>query len=346
MPALPELAGQVLPRQGLRRPAATATSTATRTRSATARRWPRSWSAGQDLFGHQRSRARTRRCCRSRSRSTGTTDASGQRPTARGDPVGRRSRRQDHQHVARRWRATSGRTASPARPTSRRRSTTRCARARSLLAAAGNRGPSGNAVEEPGVCLGVVSVGAVDSHGAVADVLVAAPLPDAHRARRRHRLARSEAGAAYSGDGTSQATAIASAAAGARLVEVPAADRRRGSSAGVLATLDAPHRRAIPAYGYGTINPYRAVTASVPADAPNPVYDAAGAVPVSRSAATPTAAASSAAAPAARADARSAARDSFRHGAAAGARRRGWLGTGSPWSRRGRRARRCWSSCR
>jgi subtilisin family serine protease len=82
-----------------------------------------------------------------------------------------------------------------------------------IFAAGGNRGQIDNAVEEPGVCLGVVSVGAVDRSGRVA----------AFSSRHRYltmtapgvnipSLGR-EAGAAFAGDGTSQATALTAAAA-------------------------------------------------------------------------------------------------------------------------------------
>jgi subtilisin family serine protease len=81
-----------------------------------------------------------------------------------------------------------------------------------LFAASGNRGANDDAVEEPGVCLGVVSVGAVDKNGTVASF------------SSRHRYLTMSApgvniasigpgGAPFSGDGTSQATAIASAVA-------------------------------------------------------------------------------------------------------------------------------------
>jgi hypothetical protein len=43
----------------------------------------------------------------------------------------------------------------------------------------------------------------------------------------------------------------------------------------ILATLDSRRATPSPSYGYGLLDAYRAVTASVPADAPNPVYDLA-----------------------------------------------------------------------
>ncbi|MDT4893752.1 MAG: hypothetical protein QOE97_2787, partial [Pseudonocardiales bacterium] len=143
-----------------------------------------------------------------------------------------------------------------------------------VVAASGNNGPSTNTVEEPGVCLGVVSVGAVDSSGTVADfssrhpyLTLTAPgvnIPSLSRV----------AGSAYSGDGTSQATAIASAVLALVWSKFPK-DTNRQVLARVLATLDRHRTSRDPAYGYGTINALRAVTGSVPATAPNPVFDAA-----------------------------------------------------------------------
>ena len=143
-----------------------------------------------------------------------------------------------------------------------------------VLAASGNDGPSKNTVEEPGVCLGVISVGAVDSTGAVADfssrhpyLTITAPGVDVASLSRT-------VGTAYSGKGTSQATAIASAALALVWSKYPKLTGRQ-VVARVLATLD--HHRTVrdPNYGYGMINAYRAVTASVPASAPNPVFAAA-----------------------------------------------------------------------
>jgi subtilisin family serine protease len=139
-----------------------------------------------------------------------------------------------------------------------------------LIAASGNLGTRGSAVEEPGVCLGVVAVGAVDRTRTVADfssrhpyVTLSAPgvaVPSI-----------GPGGTAFSGDGTSQATALASAVAALVWSKYP----RLSSSQLVgrlLATLDRRRATRDPAYGYGTINAYRAVTAAVPVNAPDPVY--------------------------------------------------------------------------
>ncbi len=59
-----------------------------------------------------------------------------------------------------------------------------------LVAAAGNNGPSGTDIEEPSVCIGVVTVGAIDSTGTVASFSSRTPEDDGDRARREHPLAR------------------------------------------------------------------------------------------------------------------------------------------------------------
>lgn len=140
-----------------------------------------------------------------------------------------------------------------------------------LLASAGNTGLSGNAVEEPGVCVGVISVGAVDQNNHAADfsarhpyLTISAPgvnVPSLGRVR----------GSAYAGDGTSQATAIASAAIALVWSKFPNATGRQIITR-VLATLDHRSSTRDPAYGYGIINPERAIEATVPASAANPVY--------------------------------------------------------------------------
>lgn len=143
-----------------------------------------------------------------------------------------------------------------------------------LLASGGNRGTSGSPVEEPGVCLGVVSVGAVDQSNAAAPfssrhryLTLTAPgvnIPSLSRVR----------GSAYAGDGTSQSTAIASAVVALVWSKYPKLTGRQ-VVARILATLDRHRATRDPAYGYGVLNAYRAITEPVPAGAPNPVYAAA-----------------------------------------------------------------------
>jgi subtilisin family serine protease len=142
-----------------------------------------------------------------------------------------------------------------------------------LLAAGGNSGLDNSPVEDPGVCIGVVSVGAVDSSGKIAGF------------SSRHRYAGLVApgvniptlgrfaGTAYHGEGTSQATAIASAAVALVWSKFPDLTNRQ-ILARVFATLDNPHPARDPAYGFGQINPYRAINDAVPDNATEPVISA------------------------------------------------------------------------
>jgi subtilisin family serine protease len=141
-----------------------------------------------------------------------------------------------------------------------------------LVAAVGNAGPKRNTVEEPAVCLGVISVGAVDESGSVADfssrqpyLTVTAPgvnVPSLGRI----------AGEGFSGDGSSQASAIVSAVLALTWSKHRTLPARQVVTR-LLNTLDDARRPADSAYGYGLVDGYRAVTANVPTDAPNPVYD-------------------------------------------------------------------------
>ncbi|WP_375477577.1 S8 family serine peptidase [uncultured Jatrophihabitans sp.] len=140
-----------------------------------------------------------------------------------------------------------------------------------VLAAVGNTGPTRNTVEEPGVCLGVVSVGAVDATGTVARfsgrqpyLTLVAPGVDVPSIGRI-------AGQAFSGSGTSQATALTAAAAALVWSKHPGLTNRQ-VVARLLATLDGRRTSPDPAYGYGELDAGSAVTAAVAADAPNPVF--------------------------------------------------------------------------
>jgi subtilisin family serine protease len=142
-----------------------------------------------------------------------------------------------------------------------------------VIASVGNTGPTKNTIEDPGVCLGVISVGAVDGTGQVASfsgrepyLTLVAPgvnVPSLGRI----------AGQAFAGEGTSQAAAITAAVAALVWSAHPHLDAA-GVAARLVNTLDNPQDPPSPDYGYGVLNAHRAVTADVPADAPNPVYDA------------------------------------------------------------------------
>ncbi len=123
----------------------------------------------------------------------------------------------------------------------------------------------------------MVSVGAVDASGQVAAfssrhaylTLTAPGVAIASLGRQPQT--------AFSGAGTSQATAITSAVLALVWSAYPQLTGRQ-VVARVLATLRPPPGGAAggrdPAYGYGVLDGGRAVTADVPADAANPVDDA------------------------------------------------------------------------
>jgi subtilisin family serine protease len=142
-----------------------------------------------------------------------------------------------------------------------------------VVAAGGNSGRLGSPVEDPGVCLGVVSVGAVDATGDVPPfssrhpylTLVAPGVSVASLGR--------VAGSAYLGEGTSQATAITSAVLALVWSKHPGLVGREVVTR-TLATLDRRSATHDPAYGWGLLDADHAVLAATPANAPNPVYDA------------------------------------------------------------------------
>ena len=143
-----------------------------------------------------------------------------------------------------------------------------------VVAAVGNTGPTTNTVEDPGACLGVVSVGAVDRSGALAGfsshqpyLTLVAPGVNVPSLGRR-------SGDAFSGDGTSQATALVSASLALAKSAFP---KLSGPDlvTRLLATLDGRTARASSSYGYGELDAQALVRAHVAASAANPVYAAA-----------------------------------------------------------------------
>jgi subtilisin family serine protease len=142
-----------------------------------------------------------------------------------------------------------------------------------VVAASGNSGQDGNPVEEPSVCLGVVSVGAVDRTLRVADfssrhpyLTVTAPGVDIASLSRT-------VGNAFHGDGTSQSTALVSAALALIWSKYPH-DTNRAVLTRLLRTaqdLGPPGHDS--AYGYGVIAPAAAIAATAATSGPNPVFD-------------------------------------------------------------------------
>ena len=143
-----------------------------------------------------------------------------------------------------------------------------------VLASSGNTGLKGNLVEEPGVCIGVISVGAVDQNNQVADFSSRHPYLTLTAPGVNIPTLSRVLGSAYSGDGTSQATAVASAVFALVWSKFPSLSGRDLVTR-ILATTDDHRSTRDPGYGFGIVNAYRAITATVGTDAANPVYAAA-----------------------------------------------------------------------
>ena len=143
-----------------------------------------------------------------------------------------------------------------------------------VVAASGNSGDENSPVEEPGVCLGVVSVGAVDRNLAVASfssrhpyLTVTAPGDNIPTLSRD---------SAYIGEGTSQATALTSAVLALIWSRYPTESDRQILSRLLSTVIDRGPPGRDSAYGYGVIDAAAAVAAPVPAvNVANPVLDGA-----------------------------------------------------------------------
>ncbi|HEY0808049.1 MAG TPA: S8 family serine peptidase, partial [Pseudonocardiaceae bacterium] len=142
-----------------------------------------------------------------------------------------------------------------------------------VVASGGNSGDSGSPVEEPSVCLGVVSVGALDSSNNVPAFSSKHPYLTVSAPGVGVPSIGQIPGQAYIGDGTSQAAAITSGGLAVIWSKYPQLTGRQ-VVARLLATLDQKHATRDPGIGYGLINIGSAVSTNVPADAPNPVFDA------------------------------------------------------------------------
>jgi len=161
-----------------------------------------------------------------------------------------------------------------------------------VVAASGNEGSHSVRGYAPADCPGVLAVGAVDMDLNVwgrsnQGPYLGASAPGVHIPGPN--LARSMG----MSNGTSAACALTSAAVALVWSRYPKLTNRQ-----VVARLLATARDEGPpgrddAFGYGVIRPYQAITTDVPADAPNPVFDAAMAA---EAAASPSAAVSSSAA--------------------------------------------------
>ncbi|UQX88189.1 S8 family serine peptidase [Jatrophihabitans telluris] len=140
-----------------------------------------------------------------------------------------------------------------------------------VIAASGNSGQDGSPVEEPGVCLGVISVGAVNRQAGVTAFSSRHPyLTLAAPGEEIPTLSKVPA-QAFIGGGTSQATAIASAATAMVWSKYPSETNKQIASRLIAAATDEGPAGRDPSYGYGLINPAAAIS-SAAADSPNSVF--------------------------------------------------------------------------
>lgn len=141
-----------------------------------------------------------------------------------------------------------------------------------VVAGSGNDGVQ-SAGDPPADCPGVLAVGAVDLRARVWDKSNRGPYVSATApgVDMRSPSVKREIGAS---SGTSDSCALTSAAVALVWSRYPKLTNRQ-----VVARLLATVRDEGPpgrddAFGYGVIRPYQAITTDVPADAPNPVFDA------------------------------------------------------------------------
>lgn len=142
-----------------------------------------------------------------------------------------------------------------------------------VVAASGNSGDQGNPVEEPGVCLGVVSVGSVNQQLTASSFSSRHPyLTVTAPGDKIPSLAR-EFDAAYIGEGTSQATAITSGALAMIWSKFPTESNRQILTRLLSTATDRGPKGRDPTYGLGIINPAAAIAAAAPSStAANPVF--------------------------------------------------------------------------
>ena len=140
-----------------------------------------------------------------------------------------------------------------------------------VVAAGGNAGLKGSPTEEPGVCLGVVSVAAVDANrkpGKFSShhpyLTVAAPGVNIPTINGRDVI--------YVGDGTSQATALTSGALALIWAAHPSETNRQITARLVAGVRDAGAAGPDSTYGYGTINPATSIAVTLGVHPLNPVF--------------------------------------------------------------------------
>lgn len=141
-----------------------------------------------------------------------------------------------------------------------------------VVAASGNSGEDGSPVEEPGVCLGVVSVGAVDATSTVTSFSSRHPYLTVSAPGDTIPTLSKVAEQAYIGGGTSQATAITSAVLALVWSKYPTETNQQVVSRLLSSVTDRGPKGADPQYGLGVINPTAAIAANSAVSAPNEVF--------------------------------------------------------------------------
>jgi subtilisin family serine protease len=141
-----------------------------------------------------------------------------------------------------------------------------------VVAASGNSGEEGSPVDEPGVCLGVVSVGAVDANSDVTSfssrhpyLTVTAPGADIPTLTKVTNQA-------FVGSGTSQATAMTSAALALIWSKFPTASNAQILSRLLGSVHDRGAKGRDDLYGLGVIDPNAAIKANAAAAKSNAVF--------------------------------------------------------------------------
>ncbi|MCW2528885.1 MAG: peptidase and in kexin sedolisin [Pseudonocardiales bacterium] len=145
-----------------------------------------------------------------------------------------------------------------------------------LVASSGNSGQSGSPVEEPSVCLGVISVGAVDaadhrsSFSSIHPYLTVAAPGEAVTSLNRN-------GEVFIGSGTSQAAALTSGALALIWSAHPAEDNRQIAARLMAGLRDVGPPGPDADFGYGVVDADASVAATPTTATPNPAF--AGADP-------------------------------------------------------------------
>ncbi|MFI0410740.1 S8 family serine peptidase [Actinomadura sp. 3N508] len=141
-----------------------------------------------------------------------------------------------------------------------------------IVVGAGNDGNVGNASNAPANCKGVLAVGAADAQGNPWEktqrqpyVMVAAP--------GVHTVTVLRDGKLYPGSGTSDATALTSAAVALIRAKHPQMTNREVVRQLIASAADLAEKGKDDRTGYGMIRPYRPLAGKVPNGTANPVFD-------------------------------------------------------------------------